>query len=106
MPVGASDQGENHTMKNPLCPGCLPGSLSRRDLLRTSAQGFGWLALCGMLSQESSAQDERLPQPHFRPRAKNVIFCFMDGGVSHVDSFDPKPELDRHDNQPFLDSRN
>jgi hypothetical protein len=59
-----------------------------------------------MLSQETAAQDERLPQPHHRPRAKNVIFCFMDGGVSHVDSFDPKPELDRRDHQLFTDSRN
>jgi hypothetical protein len=54
----------------------------------------------------AEAQDERVPQPHHRPRAKNVIFCFMDGGVSHVDSFDPKPALDRRDNRPFLDSRN
>ena len=38
-----------------------------------------------------------LPQPHFAPKAKNVIFCFMDGGVSHVDSFDPKPKLDELD---------
>jgi hypothetical protein len=88
------------------CPGHLPAATSRRDMLRASAQGFGWLALCGLLAQEGGAQDARLPQPHFRPRAKNVIFCFMDGGVSHVDSFDPKPELERCDNQPFLDSRN
>lgn len=73
--------------------------LSRRDLLRTSALGFGWLALNGMLAD---AQE----RAHHRPRAKNVIFCFMDGGVSHVDSFDPKPELDRRDNQLFTDSRN
>jgi hypothetical protein len=80
--------------------------MTRRAMLQTSAQGFGWLALCGMLAQKSGAQDQHLPQPHHRPRAKNVIFCFMDGGVSHVDSFDPKPELGRRDNQPFLDSRN
>jgi hypothetical protein len=93
-------------MSHSICPGYLPIPLSRRDMLRASAQGFGWLALCGLLAQETSAQDERLPQPHHRPRAKNVIFCFMDGGVSQVDSFDPKPELDRRDNQLFLDSRN
>ena len=78
-------------------------ALSRRDMLRASALGFGSLALSGLIAD---AQDERLPTPHHRPRAKNVIFCFMDGGVSHVDSFDPKPELDRRDNQPFLSSRN
>jgi len=43
---------------------------------------------------------------HHRPRAKNVIFCFHGRRVSHVDSFDPKPELDRRDNQLFTDSRN
>ncbi len=80
--------------------------LSRRDLLKTSANGFGWLALCGMLAGDSRAQDAPLPQPHHRPRAKNVIFCFMDGGVSHVDSFDPKPELDRLDGRPFQNSQN
>jgi hypothetical protein len=86
-----------------LCPGRLAQPFSRRDLLRTSAHGFGWLALCGMLAE---GQEQSVPQPHHRARAKNVIFCFMDGGVSHVDSFDPKPVLQRHDNQPFLDSRN
>ncbi len=80
--------------------------LSRRDLLRNSAQGFGWLALCDLLSNDSRAATETSPKPHFKPRAKNVIFCFMDGGVSHVDSFDPKPELDKRDGQAFLDSRN
>src|SRR3954447_7967295 len=65
--------------------------MHRRQLLQSSAQGFGWLAFCGMLANESKADE--LPRPHFRPRARNVIFCFMDGGVSHVDSFDPKPKL-------------
>jgi len=68
-------------------------------MLRTSALGFGYLALQGMVA---GAQE----RTHHRPRAKNVIFCFMDGGVSHVDSFDPKPELERRDNQLFTDSRN
>jgi hypothetical protein len=78
-------------------------------MLRASANGFGWLALCSMLAEEtpgSAAGGERAPQPHFRPRAKNVIFCFMDGGVSHVDSFDPKPKLAELDGRPFLDSQN
>ena len=96
--------------KNGACPGRLPKLLSRREMLRASALGFGSLALCGMMAE---AQERTLtpgPSPrgrgenagtHHRPRAKNVIFCFMDGGVSHVDSFDPKPELDRRDNQLF-----
>src|SRR5262249_35905668 len=41
----------------------------------------------------TAADRAGVPQPHFKPRAKNVIFCFMDGGVSQVDSFDPKPKL-------------
>jgi hypothetical protein len=74
-------------------------------MLRASAQGFGWLALCDMMARDSKA-DESAPKPHFKPRAKHVIFCFMDGGVSHVDSFDPKPALDKHNGVAFLDSKN
>lgn len=76
-------------------------------MLRTSANGFGLLALTGLLAESASAE---LPaegrQPHFGSRAKNVIFCFMDGGVSHVDSFDPKPKLDELDGQAFTESKN
>jgi hypothetical protein len=63
--------------------------MTRRELLRTSANGFGLLALAGLMAEDA----EGAPRPHFRTRAKNVIFLFMDGGVSHVDSFDPKPKL-------------
>jgi hypothetical protein len=45
-------------------------------------------------------------RPHFTPRAKRVIFCFMDGGVSHVDSFDPKPKLAELDGKAFTESKN
>ena len=69
----------------------------RRNFLQQTSLGFGWLALNGMLSELASASDPL--RPHFAPRAKNVIFLFMDGGVSHVDSFDPKPELDRRHGQ-------
>ncbi|MBM3996730.1 MAG: DUF1501 domain-containing protein [Planctomycetes bacterium] len=86
--------------------------ISRRALLKASALGFGSLALTGIIASQSTALT---PGPslgargggtHHRARAKNVIFCFMDGGVSHVDSFDPKPELDRRDNQLYADSQN
>lgn len=76
---------------------CCPGrqfAHSRRGFLQHSSMGFGWLALSGMLQQPSWA-NERSLVPHRLARAKHVIFLFMDGGVSHVDSFDPKPELDR-----------
>jgi Protein of unknown function (DUF1501) len=82
----------------------LPHSFSRRSLLQTSANGFGLLALSGLLA-ETPAKGS-LPAPHFRTKAKNVIFCFMDGGVSHVDSFDPKPKLTELDGKSFTDSKN
>jgi len=67
--------------------------------LKQSSLGFGWLALAGLAAKTQVCQAE---QPHvpFAPRARRVIFLFMDGGVSHVDSFDPKPELMRRNGQP------
>lgn len=76
---------------------------SRRDLLRQSALGFGSVALSGLLSEASAADEHNLlPRPtHFSPRARSVIFLYMDGGVSQVDSFDPKPELEKYSGKPF-----
>src|ERR1043166_8016726 len=91
------------------CPGRMTAPLTRRDMLQTTANGFGMLALAGLLAENGVAAPETvagLPRPHFAPRAKNVIFCFMDGGVSHVDSFDPKPKLDELDGKPFTESKN
>jgi hypothetical protein len=79
--------------------------LSRREMLATSANGFGLLALSGLLA-ESSLPAALGQTPHVVPRAKHVIFLFMDGGVSHVDSFDPKPKLAEWDDQPFTESKN
>ena len=80
--------------------------ISRRALLRQSAVGFGSLALASLLAEESSA--EKSPanplaarQPHFPARAKRIIFLFMKGGPSHVDTFDPKPLLTRDDGKPL-----
>jgi hypothetical protein len=67
-------------------------------MLKSSANGFGLLAVSALMSDR--AYGETLSKPHFPARAKNVIFCFLDGGVSHVDSFDPKPKLDELDDQP------
>src|SRR5580658_3120376 len=77
----------------------LPLPFSRRSLLKTSANGFSLLALSGLLA-ETPAKGS-LPAPHFRTKAKNVIFCFMPGGVSHVDTFDPKPKLTELDGKSF-----
>src|SRR5947209_3250095 len=79
----------------------LPAHLwSRRDLLRRTHLGFGWLAFLGLA--HARARAESAPRPHFAPKARHVIFLFMDGGVSHVDSFDPKPELTRRHGQPAV----
>src|SRR5215212_2527543 len=69
--------------------------ISRRELLCRGAHGFGWLALSALLAQESRGA------AHFAAKAKNVILLFMDGGVSQVDSFDPKPRLKAEHGKPF-----
>ena len=81
-------------------------AFSRRALLQRSAAGFGSLALASMLANPSSvraATDDPLAAklPLFAARAKRIIFLFMVGGVSQVDSFDPKPLLDRDDGKPL-----
>lgn len=82
------------------CPGSLPAPRTRREFLRTTSTGFGWLALAGLLADEAeAAAGGSSPLPHHPPRAKHVIFCFMDGGPSHVDTFDYKPELARHEGE-------
>jgi hypothetical protein len=73
---------------------------SRRHLLRYAAAGFGFAGLQGVLAEE--AADPLLPkQPHHTPRAKRIIFLFMHGGPSHMDTFDPKPLLDRDHGKPL-----
>ncbi|MDZ4860362.1 MAG: DUF1501 domain-containing protein [Candidatus Hydrogenedentes bacterium] len=84
---------------NPLCPGCEQPALTRRGFLQRTSMGFGQLAFAGLASNWAAAEARR-PVPHFAPRAKHVIFLFMDGGVSHVDTFDPKPELTKFHGQP------
>ncbi|MBL9139997.1 MAG: DUF1501 domain-containing protein [Verrucomicrobiales bacterium] len=81
----------------------LPRSLSRRAWLAGAANGFGALAVRALLGQTSSAATATgtipplaVRAPHFRPKARNVIFLFMEGAVSQVDSFDYKPLLEKH----------
>jgi hypothetical protein len=81
----------------------VPAPLSRRGFLRRSSAGFGWLAFSGLLAETTAAEKRSTAEPHFPPRAKNVIFCFMDGGPSHVDTFDPKPLLAKHEGQAIGD---
>ncbi len=78
---------------------------SRREMLRRCANGFGTVALAALFGNSSpaaqAASSDKNPfapkQPHFAPRAKSVIYLYMDGGPSQVDTFDPKPALDKHD---------
>jgi hypothetical protein len=73
---------------------------SRREALRRMGAGFGSLAMTALLAGETSA-DSLVPRsPHFRARAKRVIFLFMPGGPSQVDTFDPKPRLTKDHGKP------
>ena len=84
-----------------------PPSVSRRDMLTKCSTGFGLLALSGLLAERAGADGagQASPfaprRPHFKPKVKSVIFCFMSGGVSHVDTFDPKPRLKRDHGKPM-----
>ena len=70
-------------------------SLNRRDLLTRSGIGLGMLALADLSANEASAA--RPQQPHFKPKAKRIIHIFLNGGPSHVDTFDPKPMLKKYE---------
>lgn len=70
-------------------------SFSRRELLCRTGMGFGMLGL-GMLEASASELPLTPKQPHYAPKARRVIHLFMNGGPSHVDTFDPKPMLTKH----------
>ena len=77
---------------------------TRRDVLRHCAGGFGAVALSALLADRVDGRGEapfQVKPTHHKPRAKSVIFLYMDGGVSHVDSFDPKPRLAEEHGQAF-----
>jgi hypothetical protein len=99
------------------CPG--PGAFpfartNRRQFLRRAGGGFGMLALTSLLGEAGlltrslanapTANPLAPKAPHFKARARSVIFLFMSGGPSHVDLFDPKPELIRLAGQPIPES--
>src|SRR5437764_10818396 len=89
-----------HTPQNPF---------TRREALRRVGNGFGMMAFAGMLGNslanagtvldaEGGVTSRALDYPQ---RVKRVIFLFMNGGCSSIDSFDPKPMLDKYDGQPL-----
>lgn len=81
-------------------------AMDRRDFLRKSAFGFGAAAMGSLLARDSSAALNPLAPkaPHFPAKAQRVIFLFMTGGPSHMDTFDPKPELTKYDGKPLPES--
>src|SRR5881392_1542675 len=88
--------------------------MNRRDFLTRAGGGFGMLALASLLQEQgllaADAIEENAPNPvavrppHFAARAQRVIFLFMGGGPSQVDTFDPKPELTKLDGQDVPES--
>src|SRR5436305_732890 len=82
-------------------------NINRRQVLCRFANGFGMVALAGLLADEARAGDPArdanplaVRPPHFPARAKRVVFLFMPGGPSQVDTFDPKPRLTRDHGKP------
>ncbi|MBT6789240.1 MAG: DUF1501 domain-containing protein, partial [Verrucomicrobia bacterium] len=79
---------------------------NRRGFLARSGMGFALLGLRDVMAEPKppggDLPDPLAPSgPHFAPKAKRVIHIFMNGGLSHVDSFDPKPMLAKYDGQPL-----
>lgn len=87
--------------------------LTRRDVLRNAACGFGTVALSALMADSAYAgltstegvdktPNSLLPRPtHYAPKVKRVVYFYMDGGPSQIDTFDPKPMLDKENGQPF-----
>lgn len=76
-------------------------NLSRRDMLYRSGMGLGALALAELAGRDAAAAvgPTAVKPPHFAPKAKRIIHLFMNGGPSHVDTFDPKPSLEKYAGQ-------
>ena len=87
------------------CQRLQPAPLTRRQMLSRCASGFGAVALAALGLDKAFAIGD--PEdtgfaghgPHHKVRAKNVIFLYMDGGPSQIDTFDPKPLLDKHNGE-------
>ena len=77
--------------------------MTRRQLLKTTGTGFGMVGLANLLAKQALAEAGSLTPktPHFAPKAKQVIFLFLNGGPSQVDTFDPKPALAKYNGKPM-----
>lgn len=80
-----------------------PQPVTRREALKRMGGGFGMVAFANMVGQSLQAASTAgmLDKPHHAPKAKHVIFLFMNGGLSQIDSFDRKPVLDKYHGQPL-----
>ena len=88
-----------------------PAVINRRSVLQSSGLGIGTLGLLNLLQpqtmagEQANSGDSLLPSPtHFRPQAKRVIHFFLNGGPSHVDTFDPKPALHKFAGRTVADN--
>ena len=85
-----------------------PSNWSRRQWLETAGGGAGWLALQGMFGSQQAAADASLnplaaKPAHFPAKAKSIIWIFMNGGPSQVDTWNYRPELEKRDGQTLAD---
>lgn len=81
-----------------------PLSITRRKLLRGAGSGLGAIAMSAMLAESATHDPTLARKPHHTPKAKSVIFLFMEGGPSHIDLFDPKPKLNELSGKPMPES--
>src|SRR4051812_25724233 len=106
---------ENARFEAHMNHGCSCGGIHRRAFLADLGLGFTGLALGAMLQRDGIARASvpgaaPVKGPHFAPKAKSVIWLFMNGGVSHLESFDPKPMLTKYAGKtiaetPFKDTQ-
>jgi hypothetical protein len=78
-----------------------PSLYTRRQLLARIGTGLGTLGLADLLGGNAQAAMSRSSGPHFAPKAKRVVHFFLNGGPSHVDTFDPKPALTKYAGKPL-----
>src|SRR5450759_3712911 len=94
-------------MQDPNSPHIQPRPVTRREALRIVGGGFGMVGLAGTLGTLDAAgvQPAASPMapkaPQFPAKAKRIIYIFLSGGMSHIDTFDRKPTLDKYDGKPM-----
>src|SRR5438094_7031935 len=75
--------------------------MTRREALHRVGAGFGMVGLANVLAGAEGQSPLAVKRPHFPGKAKRVIFLFLNGGMSQVDTFDPKPMLIKHNGEPM-----